>query len=326
MLRLSIAIPTYDRVAQLGATLQGLFAEPIPPEVEVVVIDNHSPVEIEGAIRGLPGIDFTRIRFLRNPANIGLAANILRCFEVAAAPWVWTLGDDDPPLNGAIQSILRQIDSAAPETALLKYNSANGGQVEKCQVIDGLDDFGKWCADFGFYSNFLFISSGVFRKEAVLSRLNVGYHWAYSLSPHVAILLDALRSGARIQLIPEEIVRHGREVSRIWSYTRLCLGFTTLGEVDGTDALAPTLAKIAQGYLGKQAWRRFVHAFVKDDIRSPRYWRSFYFRYAALFGGIRGWLLVQVTWIFYCVALVRLRFKRPVGRLGEAIKVEIQRS
>lgn len=325
---LSIVIPTYDRPAQLAGTLQALFAEPLPPEVEVVIVDNHSPVEVEPAVRALPGVDAGRIRFIRNAGNIGLAANILRCFEVAQAPWVWTLGDDDPPVSGAVASILREIANAGEKTMLLKFNSTNGGQVDKHHEISDLPELSRWCLDLKFYSNLLFISSGVFRKEAVLSRLNIGYHWGYSLSPHIAILLHGVAAGFGVKLVPQDLVRHGlAEVAQQWNVLRLRVGFTTLAEVEGTEAFTESaFPKLAMAYLGRGWWRDIVFCLLMDNHRTPAFWRGYYCRYASIIGGLQGWIMTQAAWGLYLLRCCGIRLKPKPGPLAQVGDRNLQRS
>ena len=278
MVQLSITIPTYDRLPQLAETLKALFAEPLPPGVELVILDNHSPSRLEPEVRSLPGIDLQRIRFIRHSANIGLAANLLRCFEVAAGPWVWTLGDDDLPLPGAVQSILEEIKATDPEDILLKFNSTNGGQVNERYTIGDLEQLSKRCGDIGFYSNFLFISTSVFRKKVVLDRLNVGHHWAYSLAPHVAILLHAMAIRSAVKLVPRELVRHGPvSAGQQWNSVRLKAGLNSLGDIEGTEVFAASaLPKLTLSYLRPRLWRNLALCFLSKNERSPRFWRSFY--------------------------------------------------
>jgi hypothetical protein len=328
--RLSIVIPTYDRPAQLMGTLQALFAVPLPPEVEVVILDNQSPAEVEPVVRALPGVAADRIRFVRNAANIGLAANILRCFEVAQAPWVWTLGDDDPPVSGAVRSVLHEIGEAKEKTMLLKFNSTNGGQVEKHHEILGLEELSRWCSDIKFYSNLLFISSGVFRKGPVLSRLNVGHHWAYSLSPHIAILLHGMAAGFSVKLVPQNLVRHGlADPAQQWNVLRLRVGFPTLAEVEGTEAFAgPAFPKLALAYVGRGWWRDIAFCFLTDNHRTPVFWRGYYCRYASTIGGLQGWLMNQAAWGLCLLRSFGIRLKPKQGPLahGDATGRNLQRS
>lgn len=306
MIRLSITIPTYDRLPRLVETLKALLSSSLPPEVEVIILDNHSPVELEPQIRALPGGDSTSVKIVRHSANIGLAANILRCFEYASGDWVWTLGDDDIPYPHAIQTILRELGKTEDRDILLKFNSANGGMVTEGKRIYTLEELSMRCSYIDFYSNFLFISSSVFRRKFVLERLGVGYHWGYSLSPHVAIVLHAMTSGLTVRLIPRELVQHGRVLpEQLWSVTRLRAAFNSLGDIEGADVFASVaLPRLALAYLRPRMLRTLVLCFIAENERSPRFWRTFYARHAAVIGGMRGWAISQIAWILYCVAHV----------------------
>jgi glycosyltransferase involved in cell wall biosynthesis len=103
---LTIAIPTYNRAWCLRELLPLLVDEvENEPRIELIISDNASPDETPSVVeefvaRGL------RVRYIRNPQNIGPDANFLQCFEQARGKYVWIFSDDDLIVPGGIAKIL----------------------------------------------------------------------------------------------------------------------------------------------------------------------------------------------------------------------------
>jgi glycosyltransferase involved in cell wall biosynthesis len=97
----SVVVPSYRRPALLARAVESALASAegvIDPVVTVV--DNASPEDVEGALRGRFG---SRVRFLRNSCNLGAVGNWNRCREVANATGAdaWLLLEDDNYLDPA---------------------------------------------------------------------------------------------------------------------------------------------------------------------------------------------------------------------------------
>lgn len=310
MIRLSITIPTYNRPEQLVRTIRSLFAGVVPELVEVVVIDNASPISAQRMIEQELSHAAPFIRFIRNNSNIGLAANLLRCIEHAKGEWTWLLSDDDCPLPGAIQQVLEEIRLASPENVLIKFNSANGGQVEDYGEINSIGELADRCVLPGFYSNLLFISSGVFRTSRMQANLQTGYHWGYTLAPHVAILLLCMTHGSTVRLVPRDVVEHGRaDLEGQWNVTRLVTGFNALADIEGAEVFGKiAMPSIIQMYLGKRWLGRMLRVFLMENGRPVRFWQIHYLRLAAVCGGPLGWTIAQIAWVLpMFVTLFQLR-------------------
>lgn len=310
---LSITIPSYNRHAQLCARLAEIIVQ-LEPGVEVWVLDNSSTPDLKKFVcdRVAGAADF--VRFVRNPANIGACANVCRCFEVAEGDWVWLLGDDDPLYPGAIRSIMEATKAANQSAVLLKFNSTNGGQVDSQEVLDGLPAMSARCVNPLFYSNLLFLSSSVYRRQTMVSRLGVGYHWCYSAAPHVAMLVDAMSDGGTIILIPHELVRHGQaDDNQHWNVTRVSSGFISLGDMEsGGDFPAKAMPVIALHYLGgSRWWRQMVKGYLTSNGRSAAYWCGYFVRFGSTIGGPRGLLITLMAWGMRL--LVKIPYVKALG-------------
>lgn len=194
-LKLTIAIPTFDRAKELGQTLATILPQ-LTDDVELVVVDNASPnLEV---VRELGD---SRVRVVRNPANIGANGNVLRCFEVSDAEWLWLLGDDDNPRNDAVKTVLRAIDSSRDALAI-NFCSAHGtAATQPC--TSGREELIRKLPAFG---NLLFISTNVYRRAPLVEQLHVGYRFAYSMAPHVAMLLMAIGTTGSVVFSEDAVV------------------------------------------------------------------------------------------------------------------------
>jgi glycosyltransferase involved in cell wall biosynthesis len=295
---LSITIPSYNRHDQLCARIAELIPQ-LEAGVEVWVLDNASTPDLEQYVCDRVEGARSAIRFVRNPSNIGACANVCRCFEVARGDWVWLLGDDDSLLPGALRSVLEVSAGASPSDVLLKFNSTNGGQVDHEEILDGIPALSTRCRNPLFYSNLLFISSSVYRRQTMVSRLSIGYHWCFSSAPHIAMLLDAIGAGGRMRLLPRELVRHGQAgAADNWNVTRVSAGFISLGDMEsGGDFPANAMPAIALHYLGgRRWWRQLVKGFLSDTGRSPAFWCGYFVRFGSTIGGPRGLLITILAW------------------------------
>ena len=169
-MRITIAIPTFDRNVLLGETV-GFLLPQLTEECVLLVVDNASPTPVADAVAELaaayPKVAF---RIVRNRANVGGGGNILRCFELCETEWMWLLGDDDRVSANAIQKILRGLQEH-PDALFFNYSSTcftrKSGFVTTgiLQFTEELDSF----------SNALFMSAGVFNTPRLLSFLRFGF-------------------------------------------------------------------------------------------------------------------------------------------------------
>ncbi len=102
---LTIAIPTYNRAADLDACLARLAVQPgVGGEVELLVSDNCSTDSTPAVVKAWQdkGVSITCIR---NQQNIGPDNNFVQCYTAAKGKYFWLLGDDDMVLPGAVERV-----------------------------------------------------------------------------------------------------------------------------------------------------------------------------------------------------------------------------
>ena len=220
-MRLTVAIPTYNRNGILRESLEHLLPQ-LSGECRLLIVDNHSDVPLEESLRDVlsrhPGLD---CKIIRNRVNIGGAANILRCFELCETEWMWLLGDDDHPSPDAVSTILGDLDSS-PDCCYFNYASPKFSRPSR-KTVTGIRQF---VHALDSWSNLLYMSVGAYHVPTVRPQLRFGHHFAYSLSPHVAILLASLGEQAVCCFSDKCIIQYAAPAE--WAVVNALLGKMTL--------------------------------------------------------------------------------------------------
>ena len=151
---LTIGIPTYNRPNSITKTVRALLPQ-LNDQVVLKVWDNFSDTPVSDLFTDEEKEKFT---IIRNKTNIGGDANICGVIYHADTKWVWDLGDDDGPLPNAVEIILEHI-SKYPDALVFKFNS----YIEK--DLHSFEDMVGFCRHHSVFSNFLYISSGIYNRD-----------------------------------------------------------------------------------------------------------------------------------------------------------------
>jgi len=177
---LTIAIPTFNRAAQLDRQLAWLAVAVAGHEhqVELVVSDNSSSdstPEVTSRWQAVLGPELLQVR--RQPENIGAIRNIRDCLVRAREPHVWVVGDDDVLSPAAVTAVVERL-ARHPDLALLNLGfssrSAITGELlfARCYDVDdervsadGLAAFSELLAH--DYGGVALTSAQVYRADLV---------------------------------------------------------------------------------------------------------------------------------------------------------------
>ena len=132
MPKLSICIPTYNRVDDLKACMKYLMPQVeclLPDLVEVVIVNNASIDETRDFINVLAA-KHNFVRVFHNENNIGLDGNTVKCIEYANGNYTAILSDDDRYTSGTVQAILDVIEKDEYAQINLNYYSFLGDRVD----------------------------------------------------------------------------------------------------------------------------------------------------------------------------------------------------
>lgn len=118
---LTIAIPTFNRhkyLVELLPELIGQFDQEDASQVEILIIDNAST---DGTPELIGNNCAGKVRYQRNPANIGADRNFLECIKSARGDYVWLFGDDEVLNPGGVRRVLESLQEA-PDLLIAESN------------------------------------------------------------------------------------------------------------------------------------------------------------------------------------------------------------
>lgn len=124
---LTIAIPTYNRAAQLDVLLRVLEPQLAAfPQVELLVSDNASTDDTPQVIAA--ALSRFAFRGQRHEVNLGADANFVSCYNSARGHFFWICGDDDILVPGGLAQVMPHLEAAdgTPAEVDLLYASSYG--------------------------------------------------------------------------------------------------------------------------------------------------------------------------------------------------------
>jgi glycosyltransferase involved in cell wall biosynthesis len=224
---LTVAIPTFNRNEQIFDLLRILL-----PQInqysnicQLLIIDNCSSQPVQESLNQLisqfPDIS---IKIHRNQVNVGLSANLLRCFEFCETEWMWLLGDDDLVYDRACECILEKMRRNS-SSHFIHFASNLGKRTSEFTAL-GLDEL---LEKIDSYDNLGFLSVGVYKVSFFKPYIPVAYSYDYTLFPHIVLLFMAFeKDNLEAVFSNQEIVQHirppeGKAWSKLELYHRLLI-------------------------------------------------------------------------------------------------------
>lgn len=116
---LSVAIPTYNRPAELANCLESIMPQAKQYSVPIYVSDNASDYDISEIIERY---DYPLLFYNRNSSNIGASANVEKVLSAIKSDYVWLFSDDDTMKKGAIKEIITYCQSASYALIVPNYD------------------------------------------------------------------------------------------------------------------------------------------------------------------------------------------------------------
>jgi len=171
---LTIAIPTYNRSAQLGLLLRALAPQIAAlPQVELLISDNASPDDTEAVVNSFIA-EGLRCRYIRNPINLDADPNFLQCYQQASGAYVWIFGDDDYLFPGTLNCLVQHLSG---EPADIVYMAPFGflqepnerGLANPNPPLFAFDNPAAFVHAVGLRGDFALISSIIVNKNLVES-------------------------------------------------------------------------------------------------------------------------------------------------------------
>lgn len=107
--KVSVCIPTFNGADYICGALASVLRQQYQ-DFEVVIVDNCSTDQTVALIAELSS-QTEKIRFFRNERNIGLAANLNKCFEYARGEYIKYLCVDDLLLPDCLEQMVAGLDA-----------------------------------------------------------------------------------------------------------------------------------------------------------------------------------------------------------------------
>lgn len=224
--KLTVCIPTYNRLERLEAQIRTLCSQSEFEKIELLICDNHSNYDITSIIKR----DFPHdnIHVIVRPFNLGAGANIASLFLDCTTDWMWTLGDDDLISNDSLNTVLIDIENH-PETVLLKYSIVGNFVPHKdCEVHtikELIDYFGDEKRSSG---DLIFLSNNVYNRKIAMNYYGETILHCYSRISQLLPAFYCLSKGqSNIRLRSKQIVEFlPAPTGTSWGLIKVALGIS----------------------------------------------------------------------------------------------------
>jgi GT2 family glycosyltransferase len=230
-LTLDIMLPYYGDVALMQAAVRSVLAQSDPGWRLTVVDDGQEA----GVPEWFGQLGDARVRYLRNPHNLGVTGNFQRCVDLADHPYLVLMGTDDvmlPNYVATIRSVLEQHPGIGLVQPGVQVIDASG------ELTDTLADRvkrrlyaprrtgrlvlgGEELATSLLRGNWLYFPSLCWRTEAIKA---VGFREDLLVIQDLALIIDLLERGERLAVDP----------TVCFSYRRHAVSYSSLGASAGT--------------------------------------------------------------------------------------------
>ena len=189
---LTVVVPTYNRSSRLKNSLNNyLLCD--RSDIEFIVIDNASQDDTPEVINEFLDRD-TRIRYIRNPVNIGANRSIFRAFLEARSSLIMILPDDDSYTPGFIGLVVNAF-SRHPNVGIVH------SYLDMTQRVDAVKTVGNkniiYKSGYDAISKIFMLSGGItglaFRKSAIdfqLWKLDDSIYPQINISCNTALKCD----------------------------------------------------------------------------------------------------------------------------------------
>ncbi|MEO7961910.1 MAG: glycosyltransferase family 2 protein, partial [Ginsengibacter sp.] len=158
---LSIAMPTWNRSANLQEALMHLLPQvtPYSKQIQIIISDNGSTDDTQDVIKKVIH-QYPELNIIanKNDTNLGFYGNLWKCRQLSSGKYLWVLSDDDYVCEGLIQEVIDSINISKKLAVIyLKINSTLTSFIRKRMSRDQL------LAEEGYHIGL--ISSVIFLNE-----------------------------------------------------------------------------------------------------------------------------------------------------------------
>lgn len=299
--KLTIAIPTYNRIKELRRTLTNLIPQ-LDDKCYLMILDNNSDNIVENEISDITELlSKDSYAVIRHRVNIGADPNVFRCFELCETKWLWTLSDDDEVLPNAVKTIFQTIEEYPDMLSVNFYSPHDLHPIRKQSetyfgvkgLLQSVDSFGAA----------IFMSTNIYNMSQIDSFYEAN-HMVYSCASQWAILFFNIDDNKYVVKSDKEIVKN-IYTSNKYSAANLNVisGFITFANIRTTKEqrkqIIKMLLSVDKGWISYQSlikllFFEFARSGGKNEIR---FHLSRYFWGLYRFGTIKNIFLYILFYI-----------------------------
>lgn len=199
--KLEIIIPTWNRAKCLERTLSQFKDSPFL-NYKITIIDNNSTDNTQEVCEKYKNI-FPNLNIIKNKKNVGLSANILRCYEIAEAEYMWLIGDNDNYDFSDCSEVIEAIESSRFDIIFVQ---GSGETDLKESTVNEAYEKGYTNEIIGLLCT---ISAYILKTELYTSEcIQEGYNLAKYLYPQAAFMKKACEENFSV-FMPDRCLRYG---------------------------------------------------------------------------------------------------------------------
>lgn len=238
---LTIVIPTYNREKRLLNTLKKLESQ-TNKNFYLVIVDNSSDYDIEKMLKNNIGNDLRKKTELRkNNVNIGMVGNLSKIMILSKTEWLWTLSDDDEPINNAVDLIYKEIEEANNKLGMISFEgiaddiiTAQRGKKKEI-IIKDLNELIDRC----YFRKtkvkdlqIIFLSTGIYNVKLLNKYLINSFTYGNTYIPQsIPIILSLYDKAIEVKFVSKVLVKYIPPDSEFWDGIKVTLGMSTISHL-----------------------------------------------------------------------------------------------
>lgn len=209
--KLTVCIPSFNRHEAAMRCATALLGQVDGSDINIQIIDNGSNhnylAEFSKTELFEQALAHGTLSIIRNPCNIGMGANFMRCFEVARGDWLWMAADDDELKEDAIESILTAIETHSENCGFIAFGDESELPPSSARYLNSLEsfiDFNHQSPD--VFNRFIFITNGIYNLAHFRPLLSVGYQHLNTFIPHFMMQVAYMQQGNKSAVLQKKVV------------------------------------------------------------------------------------------------------------------------
>jgi glycosyltransferase involved in cell wall biosynthesis len=283
----SVCIPTHHgRAGTVSVLIEGLIeqARRIPEIVEVCVSDNASDDGTAEIVADLAARASCPVRYIRQPEDLGLVANLFSAVELARGEYCWLMGSDDVLEEGALARAVELIravpgltgyvvgavyvDSEDPSKRSRQLPRAFHPPGVEVRRIDGVDAIYEQCGNSWILLSWNIVSRADWNAAAARHRDLV---LAHPVFPQIVVLAMMARVRPQWGWLAEPLVRQRNALTFLFEPDDVPLADRWSELIEGISAVWADIF----GGRGNKRWRQRMRMVAlvwgsAEDVRGTK--------------------------------------------------------